>query len=254
MKHLLLADDGCLADVAPLSLKYKIGIEVQSFYKPDYYERTPDALAIHKSTIAPITVRGMHGPFCDLNPGSTDHLIVEVTKRRLSEGYRFAEALNIQHLIFHNNYVPGFSSIKKWLPRAIQFWKDFLNEHSSNIDIHIENTLERTPSILIDLIDAINNPQLTVNLDIGHTHCFTTYGTVNWIKDLGHRIKYVHLHDNNGQKDEHLGFTKGTIPIFEICEALETYAPSACWSVEADVDGMQISIHWLIEHRFLKVE
>lgn len=252
MKHLLFADDGSLSEVLPLSIKYKVGIEVQAFYKPDFYENTLDAIATHKKMIAPIKVRGLHGPFCDLNPGSTDRLILDVTKKRLSEGMKFAEELGIQHLVFHNNYVPGFSPIKKWLPRAIQFWKNFLIEHPSNIEIHIENTLERTPSILIDVIDAVNDPRFTINLDIGHTHCFTTFGAVNWIKELGTRIGYVHLHDNNGHMDEHLGLGKGTAPLLDICNALEIHAPSACWSIEADLDGMQVSIDWLVEHGFLK--
>ena len=248
---MLIADDGLVAEVAPLCLRYKLGIEVQAFFKPEYFEKILTALADHERIISPIELRSMHGPFCDLNPGSTDPLITEVTRKRMDQGWSFATSLNIQHIIFHNGYIPGFSPEKKWFPRAVKFWQEFLEAHPEPIEIHIENTLERSPTLMKDLIDAINSPRLTINLDIGHTHCFSKFGTVNWIKTLGPRIGYSHLHDNHGERDEHLGLTVGTIPIRDICYALEEYAPNACWTIEADFDGIETSLKWLDREGFL---
>ena len=74
---------------------------------------------------------------------------------------------------------------------------------------------------------------------------------VDWIKQLNKKIGFVHLHNNYGERDEHLGFVKGTIDFFEICSALEEYAPSAIWGIETNVSDMDESIKWLIQNHYL---
>ena len=65
-------------------------------------------------------------------------------------------------------------------------------------------------------------------------------------------LGYVHLHDNHGESDEHLGLGQGTIPVSEVCQALQHYAPTAIWGIETALPHMESSVHWLEEHDFLE--
>lgn len=66
-----------------------------------------------------------------------------------------------------------------------------------------------------------------------------------WIEALGGQIGYVHLHDNRGDEDEHLGLGSGTIPMREVCAALERQSPEAIWAMEIKVPYLEESVDWL---------
>ncbi len=80
---------------------------------------------------------------------------------------------------------------------------------------HLENQLEHTP----DLISEVNDKRLNICLDVGHANCHSKTQVLEGIKQLNAQMGFVHLHNNNGQKDEHLGFTKGNINFENICIA-----------------------------------
>lgn len=248
MKALLIADGSDPATVAPVCRDHGVGVEVQAFHDPAYYESTPDAVAFHEDTLADIELRALHAPFRDLRPGAVDSLIRAATKQRLDEGFAFAEGLGARYLVAHNGYTPGLAPAEVWNQRAVGFWKAFLDEHDPRIQLCIENVLEPEPDGLIDLIDCIGDRRVRVNLDIGHVHCHSNLGVVRWVEMLGPRTAYVHLHDNHGAEDEHLGLGKGTIPLVEVCHALEQHAPDALWTIEAPRQGIEQSMDWLRSH------
>ncbi len=95
---------------------------------------------------------------------------------------------------------------------------------------------------------------MNICLDIGHAHCNSKTSVLDWVKKLNKQIGFVHLHNNYGQQDEHLGFEKGTINFLEICNALEEYAPNSIWAIETNINDMEDSIIWLIENNFLKAK
>ncbi len=81
--------------------------------------------------------------------------------------------------------------------------------------------------------------------DVGHAHCNSHTPVLKWIEALGNRIGYVHLHDNHGEADEHLGLGQETIPMLEVCHALNECAPNAICAIEAEGDGLVVSLRWL---------
>lgn len=72
-----------------------------------------------------------------------------------------------------------------------------------------------------------------------------------FIEKLKDKIGYVHLHDNNGEYDEHLGFGEGNLPILEVFKLFEQYAPYAIWAIETSLDSKEKSYLWLQENGFL---
>jgi sugar phosphate isomerase/epimerase len=75
---------------------------------------------------------------------------------------------------------------------------------------------------------------------------------MRWIERLGTKIGYVHLHDNHGIEDEHLGFGQGTIPLDDVCRALDELAPDAIWTIETQPEWLEFSLAWLGQRGFLK--
>jgi sugar phosphate isomerase/epimerase len=63
-------------------------------------------------------------------------------------------------------------------------------------------------------------PELLACLDFGHLH--TVDGNFSaYVAALGERLVHVHLHDNHGERDEHLGLGRGSLPWQEAVAALE---------------------------------
>lgn len=231
--------------------KNKLGIEIQAFYHPDAYTNSK-LLQETEDLISDIKLRSLHGPFGDLCPGSFDSEVRDLARRRFNQAWCVAKQLNVSHVVFHHGRVPNAGPLSGYVRRSKDFWIAFLSEHPDKIIIHLENLLESGPEVLRNLIDTINNPRINANLDIGHAHCNSDTKVIKWIEKLGKQIGYVHLHDNNGESDDHLGLGQGTIPMNDVCRALEEYAPNAIWAIEAEDMGIVQSLEWLHEHGFLK--
>jgi sugar phosphate isomerase/epimerase len=249
MKAFLLCDDCHVDAVVSLCQSHGMGIEIQSFFDPELPKENPQSILDHRHAISSIPLRSLHGPFADLCPGSFDIMVRNVARHRFDYACDVARELGASHVVFHHGYVPGTSPGHNWLSRSRVFWKDFLSSAPPGIHFHLENMLEHDPELIVDLVDALSSPVLDVCLDIGHAHCHGRVPVVNWIERLGQRIGYVHLHDNDGESDEHLGL--GTIPIREVCQVLGSYAPNAIWALETRAPGLEQSIKCLEDNAFL---
>ena len=249
MKQLLICDNTCPEKVVELCLSRQFGIEVQAFF---HYEALSNQslIAKTKAQIRDLPCIAMHGPFGDLNPGSFDPLIREVAARRIQAGMDAAAEIGAQHVVFHTGRVPAAGPADPWIKRSITFWEEVMHRASEESHVYLENFLEE-PDVLQAVIGGAGHPNLHANLDIGHAHCNSRISVVEWILSLGHRIRYVHLHDNHGEYDEHLGLGQGTIPMLEVFQALEEHAPDAIWALEAEGDGIETSLAWLDKHKLI---
>ncbi|MBN2225972.1 MAG: sugar phosphate isomerase/epimerase [candidate division Zixibacteria bacterium] len=244
--------DGCYVDeTVTLCREHNLGIEVQSFYDPTYLMRHPDAVAKHIELIREISGRSFHGAFGDLCAGSFDVMVRDLARYRFQQSYDIASQLGISHLILHHGYVPGTSHPDGWIKRVSVFWREFLADKPDSLRVHLENHLERDVRMFADVIDAIGDSRVDVCLDVGHVHCNARQDVSAWVETLGTRIGYVHLHDNNGSSDEHLGFGRGTIPMDAVCAALEQHAPDAIWALETENGHFPESIQWLKAREYL---
>lgn len=252
MKALFLCDDCAVDQVAPLARQHGHGIEIQAFYNPRAADAA-DSVPRHRHALTeiPSERRSLHGPFGDLCPGSFDEMVRGVTRHRIDLGYTKACELDISRLILHHGYVPGTSAPSGWLRRSTAFWGAFLYDKPANLRVHIENVFERDPDLIAELIAAVDDPRLSICLDLGHCYCHAKTPTVEWVRCLGPLIGYVHMHDNHGDTDSHLPLGQGTLPLADVCAALNEHAPSAIWALEVGPEGMAESLEWLNRNGFL---
>ncbi len=251
MKQLIICDDAHIGDFIPLCGEFSLGLEVQAFYNPEFLNRDPMAIEKHLELSKGIDRVSMHGPFGDLCPGSFDPMIREVTRNRFDLAYDVAVKLGVKHVVLHHGYVPKTSCPKHWIERSAKFWLDFLDSKEHQFKYHIENHLELDHEIMSEVVEAVNRPNFDICLDIGHTNCCSKMPASEWIKNLKDKIGYVHLHNNYGEKDEHLGLEKGTIPIIEVCETLNKYTPEAIWTLETGFDDTRKSVVFLGDNGFI---
>lgn len=96
------------------------------------------------------------------------------------------------------------------------------------VTIALENTRKR--KYLAYIWDNITSPNLKICYDAGHNNCFKD-GKFDFRK-YKNAIVAVHLHDNHGEKDEHLLPFDGTIDWEEIASKLVKAGYTGCVTLE----------------------
>ena len=156
-----------------------------------------------------------------------------------------AKELGCDCIVVHNGYYPGTYRYTGWLKRTVEFWQEFFADKDNSITIMLENQFEKDSELIKMVIDSVNDKRLKVNLDIGHANCNSDMSVYNWIKTLGKRIGYMHLHNNHGKDsgaanlDEHLDITNGTIDIKKVIKLVKQHCPKAILAIESSKNAEQ---------------
>jgi len=251
MNAILLCDSEDIEVTIRLCGERGFGIEFQLFSWPTL-DDDRSQVNRRKPVAGQVKLRSIHGPFADLCPGSSDPMVQGVARHRIGQAFGVAEELGASHIVLHHGYVPGTSWRDGWIRRSGEFWRELLEAGPLGTHFHLENFSEWEPTLLADVIDASELSNLDVALDVGHSHCNSRTSPIDWIKILGARIGYTHLHDNHGETDEHLALGAGTIPFKEVLSALEEYSPEAMWVLEVKAgEDTEKSLDWLESNGFL---
>ena len=84
---------------------------------------------------------------------------------------------------------------------------------------------------IISLVDNINLENFGVCLDTGHAF-IVGINPAEAVKKLNHRLKVLHVHDNNGMSDLHLAPFVGNINWMEFIDSLKSIGYSDVFSLE----------------------
>ncbi len=169
----------------------------------------------------------LHGPFIGMDYTNIDYMIRKVVEQRFDMTFEVATKLKVQKVILHSGCGPEIELFKlenSWLKKAVNFWKNEIKRwENEKITVVLENDTQKTPEIIIKLLDEINNPYFKFCFDIGHQNVFSSISLNKWIELIKDRLNHVHLHDNDGIIDQHLSIGKGKINFdnfFEIIDKL----------------------------------
>ncbi len=170
-------------------------------------------------------VRVMHGAFVDVNPASNDPLIRAASQTRCRQSCERAKALGAGAVVFHTGcfpYITGAWYGDGWAGESAAFYEALI--HEFDLDIHVENSLDRSPDLLLKLMQRRQSGRLKVCLDVGHIHYSPTPDEV-WFSALGPYVGQLHLSDNLGLMDDHLPLGEGSCHwegLSTLCAALPT--------------------------------
>jgi sugar phosphate isomerase/epimerase len=171
----------------------------------------------------------LHLPFFDLQPGSADELIRQASLKRLQKAMDVARVYGPAHMVGHASYdhLLYVRTYQLWRERAADTWSRVLESWPEHPPLYLENTHEPDPSTvsgMAELLARRHGERVALCLDIGHWHSFAggkERGDLDdWLDVFAPRLGHLHLHDNDGSADSHLGPGQGGIPWRDFFEGL----------------------------------
>jgi sugar phosphate isomerase/epimerase len=225
-----------------------VGIELGSYglmgirSQRDWEER----FALHKAIIA--RFRGaiaVHGPFLGMEVTHPDHLIREAVGRRLDMSFDVAVELGAGRIVLHSGYKPEielFCQEESWVSECAEFWKREIRRWAdAGVAVALENDTQKTPDLLVRLVEEVDDPSLGLCMDIGHQHRFSGQDPLEWVRRMGDWLVHVHLHDNDRTGDHHWPIGRGTVDFEPFYAAVERQVPGATLSLEVE-DAMEVKM------------
>lgn len=205
-------------------LNPEIGIEsdvLDRFEKGDF-ERVADKF--HRRFLK-IT---LHGPFMDLSAGSADEAVRDITRKRLEQMLDLVKVFQPQTVVCHAGYDwrrYGYNP-KRWYDRSLELWTwlaEGLNDAGARL--MLENVYEREPEELLPLLEPLEARGVGFCFDTGHQVAFGQSTLEHWCNRLAPFLGQLHLHDNLGTRDEHLGLGQGIFDFEKLLKRVKLVSP-----------------------------
>ncbi len=194
----------------------------------------------------------VHAPFADINIASPSKTMLKASMKRLRKSMQFASDLDAYFWIVHPG---GKSGISAFYPGAD--WKqnaesiEDLHKTAKNLGIKIVmenlpekyNFLMKTPDDFNRFYDETGLADIGIVLDTGHAHL---EGQIqSFLEKLPNKIVHVHVSDNHGIFDEHMGMGYGTIDWSQFVRMIKaanfsgTILAESVFNVEETVDKLK---------------
>ncbi len=173
----------------------------------------------------------VHAPFADINIASPSKPMLNATVKRLEQSMAYARDLNAQLWVFHPGARTGISDFypgQDW-KQNIQTIRD-LHETAEKhgLNTAIENLPEkygflmRNPADFQRFYKETSLHDIGIVLDVGHANLENQ--TINFLRRLPDKIVHMHISDNMGENDQHLGIGHGKIDWQQFAETLKEIA------------------------------
>jgi len=199
------------------------GAAPEVYIRPELLPQfTPRAIASARRILADFRGHTVHAPFMDVWPGAADADVRQLSLEKMRRTMGIAADLGSRLVVMHFNYDPLYYRLQfpQWLERAADFFSTLLSERQGPL-IALENVAEPTPYIALRLLEKAGQPRLVHCFDFGHHHVFARVPFEEWLFYLNPRGHiHFHLHDNRGDRDDHLALGRGSIDWRAIQEAI----------------------------------
>jgi sugar phosphate isomerase/epimerase len=173
----------------------------------------------------------VHAPFADINIASPSKPILTASLKRLKESMAYANALNAKLWVFHPGNKTGISTFypgEDWKQniRGIRELHKTAEEYGLNIAI--ENLPEKygflmkQPEDFQKFYKETGLNDVGIVLDVGHANLEAQ--TEQFLTKLQDKIVHMHVSDNMGENDQHLGIGYGKIDWQRFAETLREIA------------------------------
>ena len=191
----------------------------------------------------------LHGPFNELTPAAIDPLVLDVTKKRYRQAIKKAHTMGIQKIVLHAGFLPLVYYPEWFVEKSVEFWREFLPQVPEDMVLCLENVMEPSPQIPVDIVRQVDDPRLRLCLDVGHANAeLSRTPVMEWVEVCRPYLRHLHLHNNAGGGDLHDPLKRGTIPVEQVLHALarEEHLTYTLETLQAEEN-----VRWLLEKGFL---
>ena len=235
-------------DAVQTAREFGLGVELAQFCLAENMDKTPPDVQASLDAALEVPRRVLHAPFAELCPAAIDPLVRAVTRRRFLQAAALAKRYGAEKMVVHSGFIPLVYYPEWFAPQSAAFWRVFLND-VDGLTLCVENVMETSPDVLRQIAEQVNDPRLRICFDVGHAFC-QSGELAPWLDALAPYISHVHLHNNHGSFDEHLGLPDGTLDMAAVIRQLEALAPQATYTLE--VRSARASVEWLLKEGLLE--
>ncbi|MGQ9531044.1 MAG: sugar phosphate isomerase/epimerase family protein [Candidatus Bathycorpusculaceae bacterium] len=159
----------------------------------------------------------IHAPFADINIASPSNIMLRTMLKILEKSIANANSLDAYMWVFHPGLKTGISMFypnMDWIQNCKTARLLLKVANNYGVKIAIENVPEPYPFLIKSVEDFVKfyeeiGDDIGLTFDVGHANL---NGQIeNFLKTFKDKIVHVHLHDNDGKADQHLGIGYGTI-------------------------------------------
>jgi len=169
----------------------------------------------------------VHAPFADINIASPSSIMLNASLKRLAKSLYYAHALDAKLWVFHPGARTGISQFypgAEWKRNTQSIQELYAEAEQFGVNIAVENLpakywfLMSRPEDFDKFYKETGLP-LGIVLDIGHANLENQ--TDFFFDKLSDKIVHIHVSDNKGVDDDHLGIGYGAINYNLIAENLK---------------------------------
>ncbi|MBN1879085.1 sugar phosphate isomerase/epimerase [bacterium] len=234
-------------DIIPRLLQLDIGMELQSYglegivSEQEWKTRFQSHRQFRDDFPGLLVV---HGPFIGVSYCHPDHLFRQAVQQRLDMTREVSIRLDADTLVMHSGLssdVEKFNIMDDWIKETVSFWKREIPRYAeAGVSVVLENIVDDNPVFLKNVIDQVDHPNLKICLDTGHVNVWSSISLDEWLEELGTRIAHVHLHNNDGRKDQHAGLDGGTMNLRHSLKRIAKDLPETTISLEMLLSPQQL--------------
>ena len=233
-------------DAPCVAREHSFGLELAEFCTAwNMDEKFIHMDSVVKKKLAGIPRSLLHAPYNELFPCAIDKKARSLAAERYRQATELATRYGSRKLIIHVGYNPRIYFPVWYVKQSVLFWQDFLRS-DPGVEIVLENVLEDDPRWLLDIVAAVDDPRLRLCLDIGHVNAYSSVPLTDWLELWAPYLSHLHIHNNDGSRDEHRALNEGTIPIKGLLLQAQHLCPDATYTLELMNDAP--SVVWLQEN------
>jgi sugar phosphate isomerase/epimerase len=166
----------------------------------------------------------VHAPLSDVNIGSVHEPMRLAAINEIKQTILMCRQLDIQLVTVHPGFVQGIAFLNRassveMTKASVKEIAKFASEHS--VTVVIENmpaNIFGTCTSAAELLEVVDSAGLGICFDMGHAN---TVGQVDELLKLVDRFGNVHLHNNEGQWDQHNRIDDGSADINKVVSTLK---------------------------------
>ena len=224
----------CLSEPFSKMLKHlaKVDVQLVEVIDEGLHELTKKRVAklndIAKSKGIRYTV---HAPFADINIASPSKLMINASIKRLEQSMGYASDLNAQLWVFHPGAKTGISAFypnQDWQQNSHTIHQLHQTAEKYGLNTAIENLPEKygflmkQPEDFQKFYKETRLNDIGIVLDVGHANLEAKIE--KFLKKLPDKIVHIHISDNMGENDQHLGVGYGKIDWQQFAKTLHEIA------------------------------